>query len=217
MGCDYCNSIDYDFFMILYCYIHTDINLWHYGRVNLRPITPVFVIKTRRCDKSKLIVNVCMSEYIPLNEESELVKHWLEVHNNGHSNISHLRNEATSLLQKYRDNVDFIDPRYIPPSISDSCRMESSSLYSRTTCIEDEVSRGHLSLLRYLEEREGERQKIVEKITAMVCMMMIVTDITIMGMVVMMMVVMMMMMMMMMMMVMNDVVVLIIMYINYSS
>jgi len=152
-----------------------------------------------------------MSEYIPLNEESELVKHWLEVHNNGHSNISHLRNEATSLLQKYRDNVDFIDPRYIPPSISDSCRMESSSLYSRTTSIEDEVSRGHLSLLRYLEEREGERQKIVEKITAMVCMMMIVTDITIMGMVVMMMVVMMMVM------VMNDVVVLIIMYINYSS
>jgi hypothetical protein len=107
-----------------------------------------------------------MSEYVPLNEGSELVNHWLEVHNHGQSYISHLRNEATSLLQKYRDNVDFIDPRYIPPSISDSSRMESSSLYSRT--IEDEVSRGHLSLLRYLEEREGERQKIVEKISAMV-------------------------------------------------
>jgi hypothetical protein len=47
--------------------LSTDINLWHYGRVLLHDYQPVFVIRTRRVNKSRLYVNVCMCADVPIN------------------------------------------------------------------------------------------------------------------------------------------------------
>ena len=48
------------------------INLWHYGRVEIHNFTPAFVIRTRRVNKTRLYVNVCMCEAIPFNSKGVL-------------------------------------------------------------------------------------------------------------------------------------------------
>jgi hypothetical protein len=47
-----------------------DINLWTYGRVQLHEYTPAFVLRTRRVNKSRLYVNVCMCAAVPVNPKS---------------------------------------------------------------------------------------------------------------------------------------------------
>ena len=46
---------------------HTDINLWHYGRVTPHAYTPVFVLRTRRTDKSRVFINICVCDAVPTN------------------------------------------------------------------------------------------------------------------------------------------------------
>jgi len=112
------------------------------------------VLKNRRSDKTKLKINVCISEFVPLNESSELVKHWFQVYNNNgrSSRIDDLHDEALLLLNKYSDNRNYVDPEYIPPVI-DSTRSDVN-----------EVAKGQLSLLRYHEEREERRDKAVKEL-----------------------------------------------------
>lgn len=47
--------------------ITTDINLWDFGRLHLFSYTPVFVMHTRRVNKSRVYINVTTCPEVPLN------------------------------------------------------------------------------------------------------------------------------------------------------
>jgi len=51
---------------------YTDINLWHYGRVAPHSYTPVFVLRTRRTDKSRVFINICVCDAVPVNPKGIL-------------------------------------------------------------------------------------------------------------------------------------------------
>jgi hypothetical protein len=42
-------------------------SLWHFGRVQQADIRPIYVLRTRRTDKTRVFFNVCSCEAVPLN------------------------------------------------------------------------------------------------------------------------------------------------------